>query len=66
MAYNYIKQRYGLTFEVGDRVRHTITKMPGTVRRENKSASHYVQVRFDGRRTVNSCHPQELLPEREG
>lgn len=48
MAYEYIKRMYPVTPNVGARVRHHVTKQEGTIRRENPSAGHYVQVLFDG------------------
>jgi hypothetical protein len=60
MSYAYIKQHYGLEFEPGDRVTHTVTQKAGQVTREDLSQSHYVQVRFDDRKFSVPCHPQEL------
>lgn len=63
MAYDYIARRYGLLFNVGDRVMHTITREAGKVAREDKSQGHYVMVRFDGRRFALPCRPKELSKE---
>lgn len=60
MAYDYVKRTYCVSFNIGQRVRHTVTKQYGVVAREDKSASHYVQVRFDGRAHRLPCHPHEL------
>lgn len=32
----------------------------GTVAREDRSQSHYVMVRFDGRKFASPCHPTSL------
>lgn len=60
MAYEYIKRTYKFQPEIGRRVKHTVTKNEGVIAREDRSAGHYVQVRFDGRRFVSPCHPDEL------
>lgn len=60
MAYDYIKQQYGTTFEPGQRVTHTVLKKSGQVTREDRSQAHYVQVRFDDRKFSVPCHPSEL------
>lgn len=61
MSYEYIKQTYGVSPEPGKVVYHTVTKEWGVVKRENRSASHYVQVTFEGARHPVPCHPTELL-----
>lgn len=60
MTYEYVKRTYGVSPEAGGIVRHTVLNRLGTICRENKSASHYVQVRFDGQRHKSPCHPTEL------
>ena len=60
MSYDYIKRTYPVFPKVGERVRHTVTKVTGTIKRENKSQSHYVQVKFDGLNHLSPCHPTEL------
>jgi hypothetical protein len=60
MAYDYIKRSYKFQPEVGRRVKHTVTKDEGAISRESKSAAHYVQVKFDGRKFAVPCHPDEL------
>lgn len=60
MAYEYIKRTYTFQPKVGRRVRHTITGEYGEIRREDRSASHYVQVQFDTRKFPLPCHPGEL------
>ena len=60
MAYEYIKQTYGVSPEVGRVVYHTVTKAYGVIKRESKSASHYVQVQFEGDNHALPCHPTEL------
>lgn len=63
MNYDYIRQAYGVSYEVGERVQHTVTKRIGTVVREGRTNVHYVRVRF-GSSTSKSrnsyCHPLEL------
>lgn len=58
--YGYIHRAYGLNFFIGQRVRHTEIDKLGTVARCKESASHYVQVTFDGRKHSDPCHPQAL------
>lgn len=60
MAYEYIKRTYAFQPEVGRRVRLSETKGHGVIARENTSSSHYVMVRFDGRKHSMPCHPGEL------
>lgn len=67
-AYDYIRRHYNLTFNVDDRVRHTVTGQRGQVRPSTGSADHYVQVRFHGQQHAMPCHPEELeqlVPEEE-
>jgi hypothetical protein len=63
MAYDYIKRTYTFQPQVGRRVRHTVTGDSGVIAREDRSASHYVQVKFDGRKFAAPCHPMELTYE---
>jgi hypothetical protein len=37
-----------------------VTGKSGTIAREDRSAGHYVQVRFDGQSFALPCHPTEL------
>lgn len=60
MAYDYVQRTYGVKPVVGGRVRHTVTGRHGTVTEEAKSQAHYVQVRFDGKKLSDPCHPTEL------
>ena len=60
MAYDYIKRNYGVSPEPGMVVYHAVTKRYGVIKRENRSASHYVQVTFEGDRHALPCHPTEL------
>jgi hypothetical protein len=60
MAYDYIKRTYTFQPQTGRRVTHTVTKRSGLIAREDRSASHYVQVRFDGDNHALPCHPMEL------
>lgn len=61
MAYDYVKRIYGFTAEIGRRVRHTATNGEGVITRESKSAQHYVQVKFDGKKFSLPCHPDEIV-----
>ncbi len=60
MAYDYIKRSYKLQPEIGRRVKHTVTYGEGVIAREDKSAGHYVQVKFYGSKFALPCHPDEL------
>jgi hypothetical protein len=60
MTYDYIKDTYGVSPEPGKVVYHTVTKQWGVIKRESKSASHYVQVTFEGCKHASPCHPTEL------
>lgn len=60
MSYDYVKKAYKFQPEIGRRVRHTETNGEGVIVREDRSAGHYVQVRFDGRKHGASCHPDAL------
>lgn len=55
-----IKRTYTFRPEVGKCVRHTETNEVGTIAREDRSASHYVQVQFDGKSFAVPCHPMAL------
>jgi len=60
MPYDYIQQAYGLSFNPRMRVKHTVTKQYGEVRRQGNTSANYVSVRFDGEKHNVPCHPQEL------
>ena len=60
MSYEYIKRTYPVDPKVGMRVRHKVTKRLGWIAREDRSAGHYVQVRFDGDTHALPCHPTEI------
>lgn len=60
MSYDYIKRTYSATPKVGARVRHNETNRRGFISREDRSASHYVQVHFDGDSHPLPCHPLAL------
>lgn len=60
MPYDYIKQTYGVSPEPGKIVYHTVTKEWGVITREDRSASHYAQVKFEGARHASPCHPTDL------
>ena len=58
--YNYVRAQYGVNPALGAWVFHTETRNWGVIARENKRCSHYVMVRFDGRRRADPCHPTAL------
>lgn len=58
--YDYIKRTYSFQPELGRRVRSTVTKQEGEIKRESPSQGHYVMVRFDGGKFSLPCHPGEL------
>lgn len=60
MAYDYIRNYYGIGFNVGERVKHRVLQKNGNVTREDKGNSHYVMVKMDGRKHSVPCHPEEL------
>lgn len=60
MDYDYINKTYLLSFVCGQRVRHQVIKKEGEIIRPNRSALHYVNVRFDGDKHGSLCHPGEL------
>jgi hypothetical protein len=60
MSYDYVKRTYPVTPKVGERVTHKETGKSGTIAREDRSAGHYVQVRFDGIDHARPCHPTAL------
>ncbi len=60
MSYDYIKRTYSVTPQVGIRVRHNETRRFGWITREDRSQSHYVQVKFDGYKHSLPCHPLAL------
>lgn len=59
-SYFYIQQAYGKTPIVGARVFHTVTQKYGRITKEDPSAGHYVQVKFEGQNFSLPCHPDEL------
>ncbi len=58
MAYEYVKQYYGVKVEPGDRVR--MGEKEGTVARK-RAYDHYVHVKFDGTKFDVPVHPMDLL-----
>ncbi len=58
--YNYVRAQYAVNPVVGNSAFHTETKKWGVIARENKTCSHYVMVRFDGRKRADPCHPTAL------
>jgi len=60
-VYDYIARMYGIQFQPGMRVQHTINKDLGEVRRPGNTPGHYVSVRFDNGKHNLPCHPQELV-----
>ena len=60
MAYEYVKQYYGVNVEPGDRVRGKDREAKeGTVARK-RSYDQYVHVKFDGTKFDVPVHPMEL------
>jgi len=60
MAYDYIRNYYGIDVVVGVEVQHTVTGRYGKVRPEGRENRHYVRVLFAGDRRTLPCHPEEL------
>ena len=60
MGYDYIKRTYTFRPQVGRRVRHSETKREGVIAREDRGASHYIQVMFDDDSHALPCHPMTL------
>lgn len=61
MAYEYVRQHYGVNPEVGAHVTTTDGKRPGVIAKERQSHNHYVYVRFEGVRRPLPCHPLDLI-----
>lgn len=59
MAYEYVKQYYGVNPEPGMRVTMKDSGKQGTVARK-RSYDHYVHVKFDGSNFDVPCHPLDL------
>jgi len=68
MAYEYVKQYYGVPVEVGQRVRmkdkHCSVRDGVVVGK--RTYDHYVHVRFDGRKFSVPVHPLDLDYAPEG
>jgi len=60
MRYEYVRKAYGVSPTIGHRVQHQVTGKSGVIRREDRSAAHYVMVLFDGGKFALPCHPTEL------
>lgn len=60
-SYEYIRQAYGISYKIGDRVRLEDTTREGVVLREKRSHGHYVHVRFDDSKAPGLCHPRSLI-----
>jgi len=60
MAYEYIERTYNVKPVVGQRVFHTVVEKYGVIAKEDHTAGHYVQVRFEGQKFASPCHPTEL------
>lgn len=58
--YDYVRRTYDVDPQVGLWVTHTVTGRKGVITREDKSAGHYVQVKFEGYKKALPCHPTEL------
>ena len=70
MAYEYVKQYYGVPVEVGQRVTFSevgCARKDGVVVRK-RHYDNYVHVRFDGQKHDVPCHPLSLEyhTEKEG
>ena len=59
MAYEYVKQAYGVDPKIGQRVRHTEINKHGNIA-ARKSYDQYVYVKFDGENFSKPCHPTAL------
>ena len=62
MAYEYVKQKYGVNPEIGARVTFVekgCTRKEGVIVRK-RSYDQYVYVRFDGCKFDVRCHPLSL------
>lgn len=66
MAYEYIKQAYGVQPKAGMRVRSKDGKYSGEVARCRLSHAHYVYVRIDGRNHAEPFHPLDLIYSKAG
>lgn len=61
MAYEYVKQAYGVNPVVGMRVTSEDGKHSGVIARK-RSYNHYVYVHMDGRKGRSvPCHPLDLI-----
>lgn len=60
MAYEYVKQYYGVNPEVGARVTSKDGKYSGVIVGK-RSYDHYVHVRVDGRKHGSPFHPLDLV-----
>jgi len=62
LPYAYVRRNYSVDPRIGERVRHTELRKDslGTIAAEDPSCSHYVMVRFDGKRDALPCHPTAL------
>jgi hypothetical protein len=59
MAYEYVKQAYGVNPIIGDTVKHKETGNRGVIV-ARKSYDNYVYVRFEGVKYALPCHPEAL------
>lgn len=60
MAYEYVKQYYGVNPEVGTRVTSQDGKKSGVVVAK-RNYDHYVHVRLDGQKHDVPFHPLDLI-----
>ena len=60
MAYEYIKQAYGVKPEPGMRVTIAYNKHVGTIARK-RHYTHYVFVKLDGHKHARPYHPLDLI-----
>ncbi len=59
MAYEYVKQHYGVDPVIGGRVRLENTQREGVIARR-RTYDHHVWVTFDGQGFASPCHPKSL------
>lgn len=60
MAYEYVRQAYGVDPVPGQRVRFTEGKPRFGMIASRRAYDHYVWVRFDGEKHPSPCHPTSL------
>ena len=63
-SYEAVKEKFGLSFRPGMRVRHDETGQTGTVRKPHHKRDKHVRVQFDGASFTMPCYPPSLIKER--